>query len=366
MVTTLYKYIFKPIVFKFDPEFIHDSITYFGVFLGRYRVTRFVTKKIFYYSSPFLEQKISNVNFQNPVGLSAGFDKNAKLLNILPYVGFGFEEIGSVTLDSYKGNPKPRLYRLKKSKGLVVYYGLMNDGVKKVANRIKEALKTDMVLGVSVAKTNSSKTSTEEAGIQDYYECLKYLIDNNIGQYYTINISCPNTFGGEPFTTEDKLERLLNKLSELKTEKPIFVKMPINLQIEEFDLLLKVIQKYKFTGVVIGNLTKVKDPALIKDEIPENVKGGISGLPTQSLCNNLISYTYKNYGTSLKIIGVGGIFSAEDAYEKIKRGATLLELITGMIFEGPSLIKEINKGLEQLAKKDGFNHISEAIGYYHN
>jgi len=365
MFTLLYKKIFKPIVFKLDPEFVHDQISLLGNLLGKFSITRKFTKLLFFYSSPKLEQKVNGVVFKNPVGLSAGFDKNAKLLNILPYVGFGFEEVGSITLEEYQGNPKPRLYRLEKSKALVVYYGLMNKGVKVIARKIKNAIKTDMVIGVSVAKTNCSRTSTEDAGILDYFECLKYLEEENIGHYYTINISCPNTFGGEPFTTKEKLDRLLAKLSEVKTNKPIYIKMPINLPIEQFDELLNVIINYNISGIIIGNLTKVRDPELIKDAIPENVKGGISGLPTQKLSNELISYTYKKYGNKLTIIGVGGIFSAEDAYEKIRRGATLLQLITGMIFEGPALIKDINSGLIKLLEKDGYNNISQAIGTYH-
>jgi len=365
MLNTLYKRIFKPIVFKLDPEFVHDQISFFGNLLGKFKLTRNITKYFFFYSNVKLEQQVDGINYKNPIGLSAGFDKNAKLLNILPFVGFGFEEVGSITLDEYVGNPKPRLYRLKKSKALVVYYGLMNKGVKVIAEKIRKALKTNMVIGVSVAKTNCSRTSTEDAGIQDYFDCLKYLQENNIGQYYTINISCPNTFGGEPFTTEVKLEKLLRKLSEIKTDKPIYIKMPINLPIEEFDKLLQVIIKYNITGIIVGNLTKVRDSELIKDPIPEHIKGGISGLPTQKLSNELISYTYKHYGNKLTIIGVGGIFSAEDAYEKIKRGATLLQLITGMIFEGPMLIKDINKGLVKLMTKDGYSNISQAVGAYH-
>lgn len=357
---------FKPIAFRFDPELVHDKMSQFGHFLGRFKLGRWITKLLFSSTqNEILKQEIQGVVFKNPVGLSAGFDKNAKLMNILPYIDFGFEEIGSVTMYPYAGNPKPRLYRLKKSKALVVYYGLMNDGVKTIGKRIKKALKTDMVLGVSIAKTNSDKTAKEEDGIMDYYHCLKYLVNHNIGQYYTINISCPNTFGGEPFTTVDKLDRLLKKLSEVKTDKPIFIKMPINLDLKDYDGLLQICVKYIITGVIIGNLTKIKDPNLIKDEIPEHIKGGISGLPTQKLSDNLISYTFKNYGDKLKIMGVGGIFSADDAYEKIKRGASLLQLITGMIFEGPSLIKTINNELTAMLKNDGYKSISEAVGAYH-
>lgn len=365
LLAPLYKNIAKPIFFKQDPEDVHDRMTHAGNLLGKNSLTRALVRLVFNFDNQMLEQEVAGVYFRNPIGLSAGFDKNAKLINILPEVGFGHMELGSVTLNAYKGNPKPRLFRLPKSKALVVYYGLMNEGIKNILPRIKVVKKSKSAVGISVAKTNSEKTSTEEGGIHDYYECLKYINENKTGDYYTINISCPNTFGGEPFTTKERLENLLSKISTLKITKPVFVKMPINLEWKDFDDLLQVCIKYKITGVVIGNLTKVRDPNLIHDQIPEHIKGGISGKPTWELCNNLISETYKRYSDKLIIIGVGGVFSAEDAYEKIKRGATLIQLITGMIFEGPQLIGTINKGLVVLLKKDGYKNISEAVGSYY-
>lgn len=357
-----YRRIAKPIFFKFDPEFIHDSISFLGQTAGNWRFTRLITRVLLRYQNKALEVNIAGLHFSNPVGLSAGFDKNAKLLKIIPEVGFGFEEVGSITYGAYEGNQKPRLVRLPKSKALIVYYGLMNEGVRSIVARIKKIGKLNMITGISVAKTNCLETAGDEAGARDYIDCLKILESEQIGDYYTLNISCPNTFGGEPFTTPERLEMLLGGVVKLKIAKPVFVKMPINLPIEEFDALLAVIAKYKLTGVIIGNLTKVRDPKLIKDEVAYQAKGGISGYPTQQLSNELITHTYKLYGNKLVIIGVGGIFSAADAYEKIKRGASLLQLITGMIFQGPQLIGEINRGLADLLKKDGFTDISQAVG----
>jgi dihydroorotate dehydrogenase subfamily 2 len=360
----IYRHIAKPTLFKFDPEFVHQRISKVGHLLGRFALGRALTSALFNYRNPMLEQEVAGIRFINPIGLSAGFDKNAELVNILPAVGFGFMEIGSVTYEAYAGNPAPRLFRLPKSKALVVYYGLMNIGVHKIVDRIKRSFKSKAIVGISVAKTNCSRTSEEAAGIEDYFACLNYLEQQQAGDYYTINISCPNTFGGEPFTTEQKLERLLSRLSILTIRKPVFVKMPINLPLAEFDKLLQVVIKYKLTGVVIGNLTKVRDPELIHDTIPEHVKGGISGKPTETLCNELISYTYQKYSKHLVIIGVGGIFSATDAYEKIKRGASLLQLITGMIFQGPQLIGQINFELTKLLEADGYSNVKDAVGSY--
>lgn len=152
------------------------------------------------------------------------------------------------------------------------------------------------------------------------------------------------------------------ELDKQNVSKPVFIKMPINLPVVEFDALLKIIVQHKVTGVVIGNLTKIRDPKLILDEIPKNIKGFISGKPTQKLSDELIKYTYKNFGDKLIIVGVGGIFSAEDAYKKIKLGASLVQVVTGMVFEGPTLVSEINYWISQFLKADGFKTISDAIG----
>lgn len=361
----IYKRMLKPVLFKFDPEFVHDRFTNVGVLLGSNPITRGITSFYLKYSNKILEQEVLGIQFKNPVGLSAGFDKNAQLLKIIPSVGFGHMEVGSVTAESYEGNEKPRLKRLPKSKALVVYYGLKNIGVDKIIERLQKIRHTDFKYSVSIAKTNCLKTASEDAGIEDYAISLEKLSKANLGDFYTINISCPNTFGGEPFTTPKLLNKLLVRLDRVKHDKPVFIKMPINLEWKDFNDLLVVASKHNVQGVIIGNLTKARDPKLILDKLPEDQKGGISGLPTQNLCNDLIKKTYANYKDRFIIVGVGGIFSAEDAYEKIKLGASLLQMITGMIFEGPQVIGSINRGLAKLIAKDGYKNISEAIGSYH-
>lgn len=357
-----YQNILKPVFFTFDPEWIHDRMTDGGEFLGRFELTRALTRTCFGYYHPSLEQEIWGINFVNPIGLSAGFDKDGRLLNILSEVGFGFAEIGSISLEPYEGNPKPRLWRLIKSKALIVWYGLKNDGVKKFVKRIKRYGKLDLIYSVSVAKTNCSATKDDNVGIRHYRECLMELVKNDIGRFYVLNISCPNTFGGEPFTTKEKLNNLLSEIVKVKTDKPILVKMPINLPWSEFDGLVGVIAKHNLAGVIIGNLNKDHKDKAIKDSIPDGAQGGISGKVTTRLCNNLIKETYRKYGKKLKIIGVGGVFDGRDAYEKIKLGASLVEMITGMVFGGPQTIGQINRELVYLLKKDGFSSISEAIG----
>ncbi len=360
----LYKRVAKPLFFRQDPETVHDRITRAGYLLGRNRLGRILAATIFRYNHPALEQKLWGLDFLNPVGLSAGFDKDARLYSIMESVGFGFSEIGTVTYGAYEGNPKPRLYRLPQSEGLVVNYGLKSNGVRAVIALLKTKIRSIPQI-ISIGRTNSLAITSREAGIADYYHCLKELVEARIGDAYEINISCPNTFGGEPFTNTDDLTSLLQKLYSLPVAKPIFLKMPINLPWGDFRKLLDMAITFGVQAVVIGNLNKDRTDKTIKDTIPDYVKGAVSGKPTWELSNDLISRTYKYCGDKIKIIGVGGIFSAEDAYEKIKRGASLVELITGMIYEGPQLIGEINRGLTQLLVKDGYAHIQDAVGVYY-
>ncbi len=355
-----YKYFAKPFFFKLDPEQVHDRICRLGQKLGDSSICRAVTKWLFAFEHPMLEQKILNISFRNPVGLTAGFDKNAEMTQIMPSVGFGFEIVGSISGMPCKGNPAPRLWRLPKSKGLVVYYGLKNDGAEVIASRLqKKSFK--IPLGISVVKANSKEVVSVEAGIEDYKKAMNTMKD--VGDFFVINISCPNVFGGEPFGDPDRLDALLTELDQIETSKPIFLKIAVDISPSELDGLVEVAGRHRVHGFIISNLTKKKDRSTIdQSELSEEQKGGISGRPTFKPSNKLISHLYKTTGDRYVIIGVGGIFSAEDAYEKIIRGASLVQLATGMIFNGPQLIGEINKGLVRLLKKDGFDSVSDAVG----
>ena len=348
----------KPIYFLRDPEEVHDAMTRIGEFLGKYALTRKITSLLFSFSHPMLEQNILGIHFPNPIGLAAGFDKDALLTDIIPSVGFGFAEVGSITGEPCEGNPKPRLWRLKKSRALVVYYGLKNEGCEKIASRLRSK-NFKIPIGTSIAKTNSPSTIETEAGINDYLKAFRQLID--IGHYFTINISCPNAFGGEPFTEPDRLNRLLSIIDSVSAKKPIFLKISPDLNEEQVNAILRVCENHRIHGFICSNLTKNRNLSKIRDQIiPE--KGGISGKVTEELSNAQIRFIYRKTGNKYIIIGCGGIFSATDAYTKIKAGASLLQLITGMIFEGPQLISEINRGLVQLLKKDDFQNIQEARG----
>src|SRR3989338_11185184 len=202
----LYKNLAKPIFFRFDPEIVHDRMINIGRFLGKHNITRKITSIVYSYSNKKLEQTILDIKFPNPIGLSAGFDKDAILTDIISSVGFGFVEVGSITGEPCEGNPKPRLWRLKKSKSLVVYYGLKNEGSEAVAKKMK-GRKFPLPVGISIAKTNSRETVADDSAIADYFKTYREFA--GIGDYATINISCPNAFGGQPFTNSKELDRLL-------------------------------------------------------------------------------------------------------------------------------------------------------------
>jgi dihydroorotate dehydrogenase len=360
IISYFYKYILKPIFFKIDPEDIHDNMISTGKFLGKFPSIRYLFSLIFDYKNPSLNQKILNMEFINPIGLSAGFDKNAELTELLPSIGFGFIEIGSITGEYCPGNAKPRLWRMPLSQSLIVYYGLKNDGAEKISKRL-ENKKHHIPLGINVAMTNCQNNLDINNAIEDFKKAFEIMKSH--ADYITINISCPNALGGQPFIKPENLENLLNILDRVETDRPRFIKLSPDLQKEEIDIILNILKNHKIQGIICSNLTKNRDNKKIhQNENNITDKGGISGKIVKDLSDELLSYIYKKEGKRFILIGVGGIFSAEDVYKKIRNGASLVQLITGMIFEGPSLISNINQDLVKLLKRDGFNNISEAIG----
>lgn len=358
LIRFFYQAIFKPIFFQIDPEKIHDWLIKVGQILGSHPITKKLTACFFSYSNKRLEQKIFGITFSNPVGLAAGFDKDGVLTDILPSIGFGFVEIGSITGEPCKGNPKPRLWRLIRSKGLVVHYGLKNQGCEKISQRLKNK-NFQIPIGTSIAKTNSQKTVRLDEGIADYLKAYKKF--TNIGNYFAINLSCPNVFGGQDFQEPKRLDKLLAEIDQIPTEKPVFLKISPDLERKEIDQIVEVAKKHQVAGFICANVTQKRiTKKIADDQVPK--KGGISGKPTEELTNDLIGYLYRQTKGKFLIIGCGGVFCAEDAYQKIKLGASLIQLFTGMIFEGPQVVNEINHGLVNLLQKDGLPNISQAIG----
>lgn len=354
----------RPLIFLLDSEKVHDFFTNAGEKLGKNRSLKILFKLFFINNNSSLKQTLVGINFNNPVGLAAGFDYNAKLTQILPSIGFGFETIGTITNMPYEGNPKPRLGRLIKSKSLLVYKGFKNEGIIETSRKLK-GLNFEIPIGISIGKTNSENDKMTQVDAEnDIVSAFKIAEEAKLKTaYYELNISCPNLFGDVSFYPSKNLENLLLKVTKLKIKKPIFIKMPISKSDKEVLEMLRVIIKFPIAGIIFGNTQNNRnDKSFVKEELNKYPLGNFSGKPTWERSNQLIKIAYKKYGKKLTIIGCGGIFSAQDAYTKIKLGASLVQLITGLVFEGPQLVSQINSELPKLLKKDGFSHVKEAIG----
>jgi dihydroorotate dehydrogenase len=362
----LYVYVAKPLLFMVSPDVIHRGTIRLAAAVGSVGLLRGFIQLVFTgRRDERLAQTYHGITFASPVGLAAGFDKNGEIVPVVTALGFGFGEVGSVTAELCEGNSRPWFYRLPKTQSLVVNAGLANHGSRAILERIHQfpirAIKNFPII-LSVAKTNSRKVVDEKAGIADYVTTVKRATKEKRIAMIELNISCPNTYGGEPFTTPERLERLLTAVDTVSGKQPVYIKMPTNLPWVKLRELLDVTVRHSVAGVTISNLAKDRSKLDIKDDLPATVPGNLSGKPTWKSSNELIHRTYLEYGARLTIIGVGGVFSADDAYTKIKLGASLVELITGMIFCGPQLAAEINDGLLQCLSRDGLTHISQAIG----
>lgn len=363
-----YQNIIKRIFFLFNPEFIHNLMVSRGELIGKTFAKHFLNWKL-NYSSPRLKQKIVGINFIGPVGLAAGFDYEARLTQVLFALGFGFQSVGTITNLPYGGNPKPLLGRLIKSRSLMVNKGFKNLGVEYTVNKLK-GLSYKIPVGISIGGSNNEKIKSIDEAVLDISKTFISFEKANIkNSYYELNISCPNLINTEiDFYKPKNLDQLLQSIKRLKLAKPVFIKMPIDKSDKEFLAILNVIKDFSFIrGVIVGNLLKDrKSPLLIKQEVNKFKIGNFSGKPCEPRSNELIKLTYKKYKNKLVIIGCGGVFSGQDAYKKIKLGASLVQLITGMIFQGPQVISQINLELEELLEKDGYKNISEAVGIENN
>ena len=344
-----YQKILKPILFRFDPEAVHNLFVRAGEIFGRSRIGRKLVAAIYGYRGPDVSRQIDGVSYPTPVLLAAGFDYNGRLTQILHSVAFGGVEVGSVTARPCSGNEPPRLRRAPESKSLIVYKGLKNEGVEKIiARQKKHPPQHGLVVGMSIAMTNDEGSATLEGAIDDYTTSLRRLHQEGIGDYYTVNISCPNVHGGENFTNPDRLRKLLDSLDQVPVDQPRYAKMPINLDWDTFQELVDILREHHFQGVIIGNLNKEYHSLDYPEEAPAAYRGGLSGKPCRELSTELIRRTRAHVGPDFTIIGCGGVLSPEDALEKFAAGANLIQLISGMIFEGPHLMKEIAESLARL------------------
>jgi dihydroorotate dehydrogenase len=304
-----------------------------------------------------LKINISGMEFQNPIGLAAGFDKRGELLDRISCLGFGFTEIGTITPYAQEGNPKPRLFRLKGERALLNRLGFNNGGVVEVKEYFKQLNRKRIPIGINIGKNRN--TILKDAG-RDYLSVFGDLYE--YGDYFTINVSSPNTPNLRSLQEKESLGKLLaeivleNKKLAAKggiSPKSILVKVSPDLSREKLDDIIEVCLKHEITGIIATNST-------IDHVFSEG--GGLTGQPLKERSTEVIRYLYGKTGGKILIVGVGGIASGEDAYEKIRAGASLIQVYTGLIYEGPSLVKKINRTLVKLMERDGFSNIQEAVG----
>jgi len=307
-------------------------------------------KKLFSYSSPNLEKEVFGIKFPGPIGLAAGFDKDAKLIEPLSAMGFGFIEIGTVTPRPQSGNPRPRLFRLPKDRALINRMGFNNDGVDEVVTRLK-GRHSSCIIGGNIGK---NKDTPNETAFEDYLHCFRALypwVD-----YFVVNVSSPNTPGLRELQEKEPLMNLLNKLQEAngKTDhpKPILLKIAPDLTNHQLDDIIEIVLNTKLSGLVATNTTVERTGLKTEAQVVDQKgMGGLSGDPLVDRSTEVIRYLHQRCNGTIPIIGVGGISSAEDVLEKLEAGASLVQVYTGFIYEGPSMVKKLSKSLDrQIAK----------------
>ena len=324
----------RPLIFLMEPEQAHYSLKRMGVFLGSNPVTKRLTALFMDYNHKSLAITVDGIDYRNPVGLSAGFDKDGELTKIYPSIGFGLAELGSFTGEICPGNPGKRLFRMIKSKAIVVWYGLNNEGAETISKRLAKEDFGKLRVGINAANSNLTPEFDLEMSINDYLKTMKLFKD--IGDYYDVNISCPNTQDGEPFVDKKNLDALLTRINEEIrpiSDKPIYVKLAADMTLDEIDTIVDGCIEHGMDGVVCTNLAKPQyntehrpeEYPTVDGRLPKG-KGAMSGLPLQRISTNVIRHVYRRTRGKLTIIGVGGIFTAKDAYEKITSGASLLHL----------------------------------------
>lgn len=356
----LYQSFIKPCFFSLDAERTHEWVLQGLKFSQSVPLLKRWIANQFSFSHPVLEMDLIGLKFRSPVGLAAGFDKNCELREILPCFGFGFIECGTVTAKAQEGNPKPRLFRLPESEALINRLGFNNHGAEKIKDQMKKSSGRSVPVGINIGK---SRVTELKDAVGDYLFSFESLYP--FAEYFTLNVSSPNTPNLRDLQKDlspllsaiREKNRALAQSSQMEP-KPVFVKIAPDLSTAELDLIAECCVQHQISGIIATNTTVSRDDI----QLAQPIDGGLSGRPLEKKSTEIVRHLCKHFGKKLIIIGVGGIFSAEDAYRKIKAGASLVQLYTGWIYGGPSTICRINQGLVSLLQRDGLKNINDAVG----
>jgi dihydroorotate dehydrogenase len=361
----LYKSVLRPLLFHKDPEASHEFIL---ALMARAEFLSALVEKGYRIDDERLAVNLGPLKFANPVGLAGGFDKNARAPKMIAAFGFGFMEVGAITAQAQPGNPKPRLYRLPEDDALINRLGFNNEGAAAIAIKLGKLRARGglpkIPLGLNLGRTKIVETKD---AVADFLSCFVTLFPH--GDFFTLNISSPNTPQLRDLQEKSLLRELLSAVQERNrglaasaqiSPKPLFVKIAPDMEFAQVDEIVEVAAAAKLTGIVATNAT-----AFMREGLKSRCgsePGGLSGRPITAIVTSFIAHIYQTTRGSLPIIGVGGIFDAQDAYDKIKAGANAVQIYTGWIYEGPGAVKRINTGLLRLLERDGFKRITDAIG----
>lgn len=345
----MYKHFLKPILFRFNPETAHNMLFSLLSILRHIPFARQILRSIYKKEYPTLEKEVFGIKFPNPVGLAGGLDKNGEFYNDMANFGFGFVEIGSLTPQPQDGNPKPRCFRVPQDKAIINRFGINNKGVKNAVEHLKK-VRPEVIVAANISKNS---TSINEDAAKDYESGFALLYD--FVDMFVVNVSCPNVVGLTSLQDITFLSEIVDRLLDLRMYydeyRPILLKVSPDLSREQLDDIIDYSLRSGIDGLVAGNTTRSRDGLSIPQEQIEKIgNGGMSGAPVHKKNLALVKYIHGKTGGKLPVIGVGGIMSAQDAKEMLDAGASLVEIYTGFIYEGPALIKNINKLLESQAK----------------
>ncbi len=344
----MYKYFLKPLLFLLSPESAHHYVFSTLKFFFRAPGIAAATRSCYAVNDPRLEKNVFGLKFPNPVGLAAGFDKDAKLFDELACFGFGFIEVGTVTPKPQPGNPKPRMFRLVKDEALINRMGFNNEGVEEMIKRLKQRKNKRVIIGGNIGK---NKDTPNQNALSDYEYCFGKLYDHV--DYFVVNVSSPNTPGLRELQEKEPLKKILLRLIELRSQKPaasgrkpILLKIAPDLTNTQLHDIVEIVRETKIDGVVATNTTISRDDLrTTNSELTGIGSGGLSGKPLSPRSTEVIQCLHDRSGGSFPIIASGGIHTAEDAIEKLNAGASLVQVYTGFVYEGPCIAKKINKGI---------------------
>jgi dihydroorotate dehydrogenase len=361
----LYKSLIRPLLFRKDPEESHEMMLRL---LARLEFICGTLEDLYKVEDDRLVVQIGPLNFINPVGLAAGFDKNALAPKTIAAFGFGFMEVGAITAQAQSGNPKPRLYRLPKDDALINRLGFNNEGAAAIALRLDRlrarGARPKIPLGMNIGRTKLVETKD---AVADFLWCFEKLFSH--GDFFTLNVSSPNTPNLRDLQEKALLRELVLAVQEKNRElaaqakiglKPVFVKIAPDMEFSQVDDIIEVVGEADLTGIVATNATAFMRQGLKSANASQ--PGGLSGRPITAVATKFIAHIYQTTRGRLPVIGVGGVFTAHDAYDKIKAGASAVQIYTGWVYEGPGAVKRINRGLLRLMERDGLRSVSEAVG----